>query len=686
MIVSWRVLPRQEHPVSGVGVPKSISGAIEVARKRVSASRLRAVDYLRVSTDEQVKGYGIAYTGKRTKKHIQNKDWEHVGTYADEGYSGSLQAHERPELNRLMQDARNAPRPFDVVCVPEARAIGRAGRAFWPWVWELEDLGVFVAIVKGGYDNTTSEGRSRMRKAADRAEDERETIRERTQGGIQEKAEEGGYIGGKVPFGYRVVDKGVKGESRLCVDDCADCGSDCVAMHEAGFLRVGRRYFVELRDWNEVAIRCNADGYRKRNGEPWGYHSARQQIMSEIVLEARQVFRGSRYVQRDVDGKPVYGEAVIIRLDPIFTPDEVEELRQASKRPPRKPSTSRTYTLSGQILSPCGKRYVGGGKGRRGKQYRCQGRTAAYAGAPVCDCAYLRADPLEEEAWKKLRRLLGNFDQLKAMADDWIGIREGSRINFAERIAELDKQIATQKKVINVAIGVTAKQVALEDWGVSEEEVEKRVSEVVTPLQQELAKLQKDHSDVVSWQEENDVAGERVTQLVNLVEMANRRLHSMPLEKQRELMVLIEAEVTIVENSTQGRKGQPCGLAAWFSERDLEVPVMTDRGWDRVAPFVKWEPRKISPRTVLAGILYKVRTDTPWKNVPSLFGSSATLQTYWTRWRKSGFWEQAMEALAHESSTPLPASRPPQIKLRCLIEPEALLESECRLAESVARG
>ncbi|MFI1884828.1 recombinase family protein [Streptomyces jumonjinensis] len=660
-------------------MPKNLISAITTTR-RATTARLRAVDYLRVSTEEQVKGYGIAYTGKRTKKHIANKQWDHVGTYADEGFSGSLEAHERPDLNRLMQEARQIPRPFDVVCVPEERAIGRAGRAFWPWVWELEDLGVFVAIVKGDYDNTTAEGRSRMRKAADRAEDERETIRERTQGGLQEKAEDGGYIGGKVPYGYRVIG------SRLGIDDCADCHPGCTMKHEANFLRVGRRYFVELRDWNEVAIRCNADGYRKRNGEPWGYHSARQQILSDIILEARQIFRGSRYVQRDADGNPIYGESVVIKLDPIFTLDEVMELRQAKRKPPRKPPTSRVYTLSGQIVSPCGKRYVGGGKGRREKQYRCQGRTAAYLGAPTCDCAYLRAEPIEEEAWKKAKSLLGNLDQLKAMADDWIGIRSGSRINFAERIAELDKQIATQKKAVNITISMTAKQITMEDEELSEEEAEKRVAEVVAPLQQELAKFQKDRSDIASWQEESDAAGERITQLINLAEMANHRLHNMPLEKQRELMIVIESEVTIIGDAPQGRKGQPCALAAWFSERGLEVPLMSDEGWQKVTPLIGWKSRNLAPRTVLAGILYKVRTDTPWKNVPSVFGSPATLQTYWTRWRKSGFWEQAMEALVDERSTPLPVPSPPKIKLRCLIEPETLLESESRSGESAARG
>ncbi|MFE3143412.1 transposase [Streptomyces scopuliridis] len=120
----------------------------------ISLRWLRAVDYLRVSTDDQAQGYGISYTGKRTAEHIKTKGWDHVGTFADEGVSGCLPWREREDMSRLVGQTLRTPRPFDVVVVVvvvvvnEERAIGRAGRAFWPWVWDLEDLGIFVAIDK----------------------------------------------------------------------------------------------------------------------------------------------------------------------------------------------------------------------------------------------------------------------------------------------------------------------------------------------------------------------------------------------------------------------------------------------------------------------------------------------------------------------------------------------------------
>jgi DNA invertase Pin-like site-specific DNA recombinase len=174
--------------------------AIDAELQVPEPGQLRAVAYLRVSTEDQRKGYGISYTGKRVVKHIATKGWALVDVFADEGVSGTLDHTKRPDLRELMALARQTPRPFDVVVVQEERAIGRRDKAFWPWVWKLEDdYGIFTAVVKGNYDNTTDEGRSRMRKAQDRAEDELITLRDRTQGGVQEKAEAGGHVGGVAP-------------------------------------------------------------------------------------------------------------------------------------------------------------------------------------------------------------------------------------------------------------------------------------------------------------------------------------------------------------------------------------------------------------------------------------------------------------------------------------------------------
>ncbi|WP_327323131.1 hypothetical protein OG735_11960 [Streptomyces sp. NBC_01210] len=54
-------------------------------------------------------------------------------------------------------------------------------------------------------DNTTEDGEARMREKANEAFQELARIRKRTQGGIQEKAEMGGFPGGQARYGYRIA-------------------------------------------------------------------------------------------------------------------------------------------------------------------------------------------------------------------------------------------------------------------------------------------------------------------------------------------------------------------------------------------------------------------------------------------------------------------------------------------------
>lgn len=74
---------------------------------------------------------------KKILRYIGRKDWDHVGTYTDEGISGSLEAADREDLKRLMADAHRQPKPFDIVVVSEGRAIGRvggrSGDGYGPW-------------------------------------------------------------------------------------------------------------------------------------------------------------------------------------------------------------------------------------------------------------------------------------------------------------------------------------------------------------------------------------------------------------------------------------------------------------------------------------------------------------------------------------------------------------------------
>lgn len=658
-------------------MPKTLTSAIGAVRR--ATGQLRAVAYLRVSTEEQTKGNGIAYTGRRVLRHIEKKAWAYVDTYSDEGLTGTLEAFERDELSRLMDDARKSPRPFDVVVVYEERAMGRRDRAFWPWVWELQDLGVFVAIVKGDYDNTTDEGRSRMRKAQDKAEDERITIRDRTNGGRDERALDGGYVGGKVPYGYRK--EGPRKERVLVVDECDD-PQPCATMHEADTLRRARAIYADPEqgdsNWRKTAMLMNADGYTTRSGKPWTHNNLKARVMSPTVLEARQIFRNpeGQNTTVDLDGNPAFGETVVIELDPIFTEAEIRELEEAVKRRPARATAQggRVYTLSKRMISPCGSYYTGIGRTSNGERhYRCSGTEG-------CTCSRVDADAAEAYVWNQVSQFLGSEERLKVLVEEHVGSTRNRNVDFASRIAELDQQIKTLRRTISITTAMTVRQAV--ESGAEDSEAESQAAEAVRPLQSELKELEGLRNEAAAWQQEVSEAGQRAKDLQALARTAHHRLERLTPAQQAEFLALLEIKVTITGEVPQGRQGSPCSLTRWFHEAKRTVPTLTDEAWAKVEPLMTVQYRTLQPRLILEGLLYKARTGCRWAELPSEYGSQRGIQTQLNRWQRSGLWEEIMDALEGVPGTPAFSQdlTPPMVLTGELV-PELLLDANSHLDE-----
>ncbi|WNM31318.1 recombinase family protein [Streptomyces sp. Li-HN-5-11] len=636
---------------------KALMRAVDTAL-RAQTVTLRAVDYLRVSTEEQADGYGIAYTGKRTARYIEKKGWAHVGTYADEGFSGSLGADDRPDLKRLMQDARKSPRPFDMVVVNEGRTIGRTGRAFWNWVWELEDLGVYVAVVKKDYDNSTPAGRSQMRKDADYAEEERELIRERTQGGIQEKAEDGLYPGGMVPFGWTVAERGKKGVSYYALHE-----------EEAATLRRARQVFLEKRSWQETAQTLNSEKRYTRSGAPWKAHNLRHRMQGDAVLHNRVVWRGND-AQRDQDGNPVYGESVVIDLPPLFSEKEITELKTAlAQRRPVVKTRSRVYTLTGLMTSPCGQTYEGHQHRPTEVIYRCKGRYESYAGASdQCSCPPLEAERIERQVWGDVVAILSDADRMKAMAQDWLNATSHKRVDYTTRIADLDQQIAETEDLIDVTAATAARRALRR--GLSKAEAEEAAERAVKPLEEEQAALEKQRREAEAWQRESAEAGRRLQGLERLAELAKQNLKDVKPAEQAELLRLMGLQAKVVSCAPR-RKGVACSIREWFVQAGRDVPVLTDEVWERIRPLLGGSRSKTDRRTMIEAMLNKAISGARFKELAPKYGIDwKTLQTQAHRWLSGGTWAAAMDLLTDAET--VPAWQPDPIDIKVSLKPLAI--------------
>ncbi len=169
--------------------------------------KLRAALYLRVSTEEQIQGYGLPVQEERLRAYItsQGHELQEKFVYRDEGHSGALSIEERPELQRLFSDAEQ--KRFDLVLVLKVDRFFRNNRLLLNAIHRLNSYGVDFGSITEPFDTANPYGRFALQMMGANAELERETIKERTQGGRRMAARAGKWVWGPPPYGYRLDEK-----------------------------------------------------------------------------------------------------------------------------------------------------------------------------------------------------------------------------------------------------------------------------------------------------------------------------------------------------------------------------------------------------------------------------------------------------------------------------------------------
>jgi transposase len=80
---------------------------------------------------------------------------------------------------------------------------------------------------------------------------------------------------------------------------------------------------------------------------------------------------------------------------------------------------------------------------------------------------------------------------------------------------------------------------------------------------------------------------------------------------------------------------------------------LTDGAWARIAPLLPRDPRRGQKwrdhRTVLNGILWKLSTGVPWRDVPERYGPWQTLHARLLRWRTDGTWGRLLRHVQQRS-------------------------------------
>lgn len=236
----------------------------------------RAVVYLRVSTDQQLEGYGLEVQRAKCLELAASLGLEVVDVHADEGQSGSAPLEDRLGLADAVDDLK-CGRAEELIVYDLSR-LSRELIAQEIVIDQLAKAGARIhscdgteeRYLEGDPNAEDAHSRKFVRQVFGAARSyEAALIRQRLARGRRAKRAAGGYIGGFVGYGVLVAD------DRLVVDP-----AELEVLELIASLRASGPTWT----WRRVAAELADRGYAAPRGGTWEANSARRAYLRYCEL------------------------------------------------------------------------------------------------------------------------------------------------------------------------------------------------------------------------------------------------------------------------------------------------------------------------------------------------------------------------------------------------------------------
>ncbi|MDX3260675.1 recombinase family protein [Streptomyces sp. MI02-2A] len=625
---------------------------------RQRRATLRIAIYLRVSTIKQLEGYGLSTQDDMCRASIGLKftghPYEIVDVFTDGGVSGKLNS--RPDFDKM--NVMISAGLIDVVVVAKLDRVGRTMEDIHQWIFDTTKKGVRVITADGRLDSDDDMFKLMLSILSWMADMEHILIRERTMSGREAKLAEGKWGLGAAPFGFALEGKG---------KDATPVPNP----EEVRTLELAIEYLVDLqRNIAETCDELNKLSRPTRKGKPWNPTSLRKIIMGNAIqgfVRYRDPESGLSEAERDDDGNFVNGETHEVKLPKIIPTERVNAARAAIKRlgKYRTATSSREYLITKRMIGRCGNAYIGAHATTQTSAavYRCNGSVGHDTrGKTKCGCPQIQAEAVEKFVWDAIVIGLKDTENLRSLADQWLGgIPERSE-NYRIRIEELETAIAKKRKSRKskiLAMITISDDITDEDGNVDKTMVE----ELKTALMKQEQDLEQELTNVRKWLADAEAEEKRVADVLALADQISPRLEELTDRQRRDVIELFDVKVIVTDQTNSGVL-RPSVVEQYFQESGKLIPgPLTDEQWERIShvlPGPKNErdaKRWTSRRKVLDAMFYKARHALRWNELPSEVMGSTTyrsLKLMAVDLVEGGYLAKAVDLLGDYGGSPVP--------------------------------
>ncbi len=518
--------------------------------KTIYDMNLRVVDYGRVSTDKDDQLNSLENQISYFSDMISSvSSWEHVGSFADEGISGT-QVHKRCEFLRMIEEARLGH--IDLILTKEVSRFARNTIDSIKYTEILLSYGVIVYFISDNINTIYPDSEFRLTLMASMAQDEVRKLSERVKFGIK-RSIKNRKVGGGGIYGYLKKD----GKLTIIKDEakCVEMLFNLYASGNYGLKKISEHLLKHgYKTRKGLAFSDTTLKKMLKNPRYKGYYTANLTQVEDYKTHKKKALPKTEWIiEKDTLGNvpPIVSENLWNKANKVYE----ERYKKRNKNVLNKCDviTNKKYT-SKIICGEHNKNFIRCASGKRANDAVWQCNEYLRHGLKGCRTPIIKESALDKIFSKVISKLINKDTLLKNIIYDYSSIlKDNKNLN---NFNDVEERIIEQKSYENRLFEMYLKKM------ISDEEFIDRKNMILKKID-ELEKT-------LTTFENNKISSKVDNYIKNISSEVNSLLD---VEKNLELYIELFIDKVIVNKINDSRKHINLNIMFNFNEKNQEIEI-----------------------------------------------------------------------------------------------------------------